>query len=199
MDRDDSREALEEQKLPSEELTEKEFNPTLPKTTIIVGNKYTLHRILSSPAQRRQKKATEGEEADGSDGGSRVRLRLSAKSVSQSAVFFFHKNQPAVFSASQINPAKRLESPFSTVLEERGSSGNRLPFGLSHVGTTIRHEYLVITACIWACYSAHTCFRPKDQDLHIMNKLKEQVHSNRNMVMVYLTKMFRAIVSKKKV
>jgi hypothetical protein len=45
MDRDDSREALEEQKLPSEKLTRKEFNPTLPKTTIIIGNKYSLHRI----------------------------------------------------------------------------------------------------------------------------------------------------------
>jgi hypothetical protein len=51
MDRDDSREALEEQKLPSEELT----NPTLPKTTIIVGNKYALYRILSSPAQKKKK------------------------------------------------------------------------------------------------------------------------------------------------
>jgi hypothetical protein len=49
MDKDDKREAMEEQKLPSEDLTRKESNPTLPKTTIIVGKIYTIHQILSSP------------------------------------------------------------------------------------------------------------------------------------------------------
>jgi hypothetical protein len=70
MDRYDSREALEEQKLSSEELIRKESNPTLPKNTIIVGNKYT----LSSPSPPAQKKNTRGEEADGSGGRSRDRL-----------------------------------------------------------------------------------------------------------------------------
>jgi hypothetical protein len=35
MNKDDRREALEERELPSEELTRKESNPTLPKTTAI--------------------------------------------------------------------------------------------------------------------------------------------------------------------
>jgi hypothetical protein len=36
-----------------------------------------------------------------------VRLRLSAKSVSQPEVFFLTENQPAVLSASQISPSEQ--------------------------------------------------------------------------------------------
>jgi hypothetical protein len=56
MDKDDKREALEEQKLPSEEFIRKESNPTLPKTTIIVGKIYALHQILTSPSPPAPKK-----------------------------------------------------------------------------------------------------------------------------------------------
>jgi hypothetical protein len=65
-----------------------------------------------------------------------VRLRLSAKSASQSAVFFSQKNQPIIISASQISLSEQADQ----LLEAWSSLVHLIPLGNKGISSTHRKK-----------------------------------------------------------